>query len=57
METDILTLIHKAQTGDQAACDAAVEQNLGLVWSVVKRFTRAGLRRGGFISNWLHGAD
>ena len=42
METDILTLIHKAQAGDAAACDAAVEQNLGLVWSVVKRFTGRG---------------
>ena len=31
-------LIRAAQTGDQAACQRLVEENAGLIWSVVKRY-------------------
>ena len=39
MLPDTLALIQKAQAGDKAACETLVEQNSGLVWSVVKRYT------------------
>ena len=33
-----IELIKKAQAGDTAARDKVVEDNIGLVWSIVKRF-------------------
>ena len=37
------TLIQAAQAGDQEACQRLVEENTGLIWSVVKRYTRRGV--------------
>lgn len=37
------TLIQAAQAGDQEACQRLVEENAGLIWSVVKRYTRRGV--------------
>ena len=37
------TLIQAAQAGDQDACQRLVEENAGLIWSVVKRYTRRGV--------------
>ncbi|NLK21581.1 MAG: RNA polymerase sporulation sigma factor SigF [Epulopiscium sp.] len=37
-----LELIKKAQSGDTAARDKIVEENVGLVWSIVKRFRNRG---------------
>ena len=34
-----LTLLEKAQKGDSTAQDTLVQENIGLVWSIVKRFT------------------
>ena len=34
------TPIQAAQAGDQEACQRLVEENTGLIWSVVKRYTR-----------------
>ena len=36
-------LIRAAQTGDQAACQQLVEENTGLIWSVVRRYTHRGV--------------
>lgn len=38
-----LTLIEKAHQGDKAARDQLVEENMGLVWSIVKRFKNRGV--------------
>lgn len=35
-------LIKQAQAGDKQATDILVEENMGLVWSVVKKFTNRG---------------
>ena len=37
-----LELIEKAQSGDKEARDILVKENLGLVWSLVRRFTNRG---------------
>lgn len=37
-----LELIKRAQYGDTAARDTLVEENIGLVWSIVKRFRNRG---------------
>ncbi|NLM12410.1 MAG: RNA polymerase sporulation sigma factor SigF [Epulopiscium sp.] len=37
-----LELIKSAQSGDTAARDILVEENIGLVWSIVKRFKNRG---------------
>lgn len=37
-----LTLITKAQKGDETAREVLVEENIGLVWSIVKRFANRG---------------
>ena len=36
-------LIQAAQAGDQKACQQLVEENSGLIWSVVKRYTHRGV--------------
>lgn len=38
----VLTLIIKAKAGDKQAQSALVERNVGLVWSIVKRFQNRG---------------
>lgn len=35
-------LIKQSQAGDKSATDTLVEENMGLVWSVVKKFTNRG---------------
>lgn len=37
--SDTLSLLKRAHQGDKAARDALTEENIGLVWSVVKRFS------------------
>lgn len=37
------TLIQAAQAGDKEASGQLVEENLGLIWSIVKRYTRKGI--------------
>ncbi len=39
---DIMTLIIQSHNGDKTARDKIVQDNLGLVWSVVRRFTGRG---------------
>ncbi len=38
----VLTLIIKAKAGDKQAQSVLVEKNVGLVWSIVKRFQNRG---------------
>lgn len=42
---ETLAYIRKAHQGDKAARDTLVTENLGLVWSVVRRFDNRGLDR------------
>jgi len=42
MEKYTKELIAKAQEGDKEALDTLVNENIGLVWSVVKKFTNRG---------------
>ncbi len=35
-------LLERARAGDQAACEAAITQNAGLIWSVVRRYYGRG---------------
>ncbi|WP_250277813.1 RNA polymerase sporulation sigma factor SigF [[Clostridium] colinum] len=42
MNGDILELIKLAQNGDDKAVEIIIEQNSGLIWSVVKRFLNRG---------------
>ena len=36
-------LLRAAQAGDQAACGQLVEENQGLIWSIVRRYARGHL--------------
>lgn len=38
----VFNLLEMAQKGDKKARDTLVEENVGLVWSIVKRFTNRG---------------
>lgn len=42
IDQDTLELIHRAKSGDRKAQDILVQNNIGLVWSVVKRFQNRG---------------
>ena len=38
-----VTMLRAAQAGDQAACGQLVEENQGLIWSIVRRYARGHL--------------
>ena len=42
---DTLTLLRRAHDGDKAARELLVQENLGLVWSVVRRFRNRGVEQ------------
>lgn len=42
MQDDVLELISKAKSGDKKAQSILVEKNIGLVWSIVRRFQNRG---------------
>ncbi|GHU41121.1 RNA polymerase sigma factor [Clostridia bacterium] len=42
MKQDVMTLITQAQKGDKKARDYLVQENLPLVWSIVRRFSNRG---------------
>lgn len=42
MGMQLSDVIIRAQSGDKAARDKLVEDNIGLVWSIVKRYTGRG---------------
>ncbi len=39
---DTFELIKLAQTGDREACDILVKENMGLIWSIVRKFSNRG---------------
>ena len=41
--SELFALLERAQKGDGDACRAALEQNEGLVWSVVRRYSGRGV--------------
>ena len=41
--TDTLTLLEAARAGDNDACSRLVEENAGLVWSIVRRYYGRGV--------------
>lgn len=43
ISSDTRTLLQAAQAGDTDACGRLVEENQGLIWSIVRRYTRKGL--------------
>ena len=43
MTDDTLDLIRRSQSGDRGATERLVEENAGLIWSVVKRFLGRGV--------------
>lgn len=42
MEQEMLTLINNAQNGDKKAQETLIENNIGLIWSIVKKFQNRG---------------
>jgi RNA polymerase sporulation-specific sigma factor len=42
MENNTYALIAKAQAGDNTAAETIIRENSGLIWSVVKKFTKRG---------------
>ncbi len=40
--TDVMALLNQAHQGDKEARDRLIQENLGLVWSIVRRFTGRG---------------
>lgn len=40
---EMLSQLAAAKKGDKAACQRLVEENAGLIWSIVKRYTRCGV--------------
>lgn len=51
-----LALIEKAHEGDKAARDTLAEENMGLVWSMVRRFANRGGGDGGSVPDREHWA-
>ena len=43
MSTETLTLLSAAQAGDEGACRRLVEDNVGLIWSVCRRYFGRGV--------------
>ncbi len=42
MNTGALPLLEAAQAGDNAACERLLEENVGLIWSIVRRYYGRG---------------
>ena len=36
--SELLTLLDRAQNGDNDACQQVLTENVGLIWSIVKRY-------------------
>ncbi len=41
--SELLTLLDRAQNGDNDACQQALTENVGLIWSIVKRYSGCGV--------------
>ena len=55
---DTIALIEAAHRGDKEARDRLVMENMGLIWSIVRRFSTImmvkRIRNRRFISNWKY---
>ena len=40
--SELLTLLDRAQNGDNDACQQVLTENVGLIWSIVKRYSGCG---------------
>lgn len=54
---ETMRLIRKSHEGDKEARDRLVMENVGLIWSIVRRFSGRGHRDGRPVSNWKHRSD
>ena len=41
--SELLTLLYRAQNGDNDACQQVLTENVGLIWSIVKRYSGCGV--------------
>lgn len=41
--SEMLTLLDRAQNGDNDACQQVLTENVGLIWSIVKRYSGCGV--------------
>lgn len=41
--SELLTLLDRAQNGDNDACQQVLTENVGLIWSIVKRYSGCGV--------------
>ena len=41
--SELLTLVDRAQNGDNDACQQVLTENVGLIWSIVKRYSGCGV--------------
>ena len=41
--SELLTLLERAQNGDNDACQQVLTENVGLIWSIVKRYSGCGV--------------
>lgn len=41
--SELLTLLDRAQNGDNDACQQVLTENVGLIWSIVKRYSDCGV--------------
>lgn len=41
--SELLTLLDRAQNGDNDACQRVLTENVGLIWSIVKRYSGCGV--------------
>ena len=41
--SELLTLLDRAQNGDNDACQQVLTKNVGLIWSIVKRYSGCGV--------------
>ena len=41
--SELLTLLDRAQNGDNDACQQLLTENVGLIWSIVKRYSGCGV--------------
>lgn len=41
--SELLTLLDQAQNGDNDACQQVLTENVGLIWSIVKRYSGCGV--------------
>lgn len=41
--SELLTLLDRAQNGDNDACQQVLTENVGLIWSIIKRYSGCGV--------------